>query len=82
MHVISKKKLREFSAKYSDSESALSAWNQVARKAKWQHINDVKSLYPSTDAVGNFLRTGQKANSRRELISMEFEVKEDTSKEV
>ncbi len=73
MHVISKKKLREFSAKYSDSEPALSAWNQVARKAKWQHINDVKSLYPSTDAVGNFTVFNIRGNKYRLIVSIDYE---------
>lgn len=52
MHVISRKALTDFSAKHSDAEIPLDAWYRVAKKARWQEINDVRVNYPHADAVG------------------------------
>ena len=46
MHVISRKKLREFSAEHADAEEPLSAWFKVAELADWAQWADVKGVYP------------------------------------
>ncbi|MSU78028.1 MAG: type II toxin-antitoxin system HigB family toxin [Gemmataceae bacterium] len=55
MHVISRKKLREFweNPKYANSEPALSAWYQVVEDASWDSFADVRRTYNSADQVGS-----------------------------
>ncbi|MBL8189762.1 MAG: type II toxin-antitoxin system HigB family toxin, partial [Acidobacteria bacterium] len=46
MHVISKKKLREFWEKWPDAQLPLDNWYRIANKATWQSIADVKIVFP------------------------------------
>jgi mRNA interferase HigB len=55
MHVISFKRIREFFSNYPDSESALTSWNKIVRKANWQNLAALKSVYPKADLVGRFV---------------------------
>jgi mRNA interferase HigB len=55
MHVISKKKLREFWEKHPKAKSSLEAWHQVAEHAEWQSFPDVRKTFNSADAVGRFV---------------------------
>jgi mRNA interferase HigB len=52
MHVISKKKLREFWEKWPAAKEPLRAWHRVAERAAWQSFADVRKVYPSADQVG------------------------------
>jgi mRNA interferase HigB len=52
LHVISRKRLREFWKKHPDSETPLSAWYKAASRADWKSITDVRKTYPHADAVG------------------------------
>lgn len=52
MHVISLKKLREFSSSRTDAESPLMSWYKTAKKANWQNLAEVKQVYPAADLVG------------------------------
>ncbi|MFY9227127.1 MAG: type II toxin-antitoxin system HigB family toxin [Blastocatellia bacterium] len=52
MHIISRKKLKEFSLIYPDAEAPLEAWYRTAKQASWQSIAEVRISYPQADAVG------------------------------
>jgi mRNA interferase HigB len=54
VHVISRKRLREFADAHSDCEKSLDAWYRVAKKARWLKLLDVQQVYPATEAVGRF----------------------------
>ena len=77
MHVISKKRLREFWKKHPDSETPLAAWYKTASRASWKSINDVRKTYPHADAIdsctvinvgGNDYRLILKINYRRQVV--------------
>jgi len=51
MHVISRKRLREFGQRHPDAAKALEGWYRVFREARWQNIQDVRLVYPHADAV-------------------------------
>jgi len=46
MHVISRKMLRDFAKVHPASESALEAWYQRAKDARWNTFADVRADYP------------------------------------
>ena len=52
MHIISRKKLKEFALKYPDAEAPLEAWYRTAKRASWQSLAEVRSNYPHADPVG------------------------------
>ena len=53
MRVISKKILREFWEKHSDSEQQLKSWFQETSNAEWNSPNDIKIEYPSASILSN-----------------------------
>lgn len=72
MHIISRKALVQFSNCHSDSRVALDDWYKIVSKAKWQHINELKAVYPSADAVGNFTVFNIKGNKYRLIVSISY----------
>lgn len=55
MHIISRKKLREFASKFPDAAEALDRWYNVARRANWRNFADVRATFGSADQVGHFV---------------------------
>jgi mRNA interferase HigB len=55
MHVISYKRIREFFSAHRDAESSLTAWYKTTKKANWQNLAEVKSVYPSADLVQRYV---------------------------
>ena len=47
--------LKEFyqSKGKEDSRSALQRWYDIAEKAEWKNLQDIKVDFPATDYVGN-----------------------------
>ncbi|MBO0699586.1 MAG: type II toxin-antitoxin system HigB family toxin [Zavarzinella sp.] len=54
MHVISKRKLRDFWERHPRAQSALEAWYQVAKHAEWETFADVRQTFNAADQVGRF----------------------------
>ncbi len=52
MHVISKKKLRQFWAVHADAEEPLRSWLQAARRERWTNFAEVKNRFPKAGRVG------------------------------
>lgn len=55
MRVVSHRKLKEhYQTKgCEDSRIALERWYDVAEKAEWRSLSDIKVDFPATDYVGN-----------------------------
>lgn len=55
MHVISKKKLREFWERFPRAKAPLEAWYQVAKHAGWENFAGVRQTFNASDVVGKFV---------------------------
>jgi len=53
MRVVTFKKIKEFSEKYTDSITALKEWYFKTSKAKWKNLKDLKMNFGSADYIGN-----------------------------
>ena len=53
MHMISRKKLRDFCRVHPDAEEALDHWYHAVRKAQWRNFSDLRATYGSADQVGS-----------------------------
>lgn len=73
MHVISRKKLKEFCQVHADSCEALDDWYKTASKAKWGNLIEAQAVYPKAEAVGNFTVFNIKGNSYRLIASINYE---------
>jgi mRNA interferase HigB len=72
MHIISKKKLREFWEKHPKAQSSLEEWYQVARHAEWGSFADVRKTFNTADQVGKFTVFNIGGNKYRLIAVIHF----------
>lgn len=53
MRIVTYRRIKGFSAKHADVETALNLWFHVVTTKKWKNFNDVKQTINSVDYVGN-----------------------------
>jgi mRNA interferase HigB len=73
MHVISKKKLREFWDKHPNARSPLEAWYQLAERAEWKDFAQVREVFGSADMVGRFTVFNIGGNKFRLIAVIHFD---------
>jgi mRNA interferase HigB len=52
MHVITRKRLNEFAARYPETKTAPASWYRLAKKAEFASFAELRGLFPSADQVG------------------------------
>ena len=52
MHVITRKRLREFSARHEDAATPLDTWFQVVRRKRYSKPSEVKADFPTASFLG------------------------------
>ncbi len=55
MRVVSRKAIREATAKHSEWGASLNAWFKIARNAEWEDFSDVRNSWKNSDIVGRFV---------------------------
>lgn len=73
MHVISRKRLRDYCQSHADSCEALDDWYKIASKAAWTNLVEVQAVYLQAEAVGNFTFFNIKGNKYRLIASINYE---------
>lgn len=55
MRIVSHRKIKEFfeTPGREDSRVALERWYEIAEKAEWRGLSDIRQDFPATDYVGN-----------------------------
>lgn len=72
MHIISRKKLREFCSKHADSCDTLNAWYKTASQASWTNLVEVQAVYPQAESVSNFTVFNIKGNRYRLIVDLVY----------
>lgn len=52
MHVISKKKLKDFWERYPESRKSLEVWFEIIRSSRYHTFQELRMTFPKTDKVG------------------------------
>jgi mRNA interferase HigB len=73
MHIITKRRLREFWQQYPDAKAALQGWYQHAAFARWRHFADVRQTFPTADQVSHLTVFNVGGNKYRLVVRIEFE---------
>lgn len=73
MHVISRKKLRDFCRIHGDCDQPLDDWYKIASKSNWGNLIEVQTAFPQAEAVGNFTVFNIKGNKYRLIVSINYE---------
>ena len=77
MRIVSHRKLVEFysSNGHGDAQSALERWYDIADKAQWKSLSDIKVDFPATDYVGNqHYVFNIKGNKYRLIVVVKFTI--------
>jgi mRNA interferase HigB len=72
MHVISRRRLREFWEVHADSEQALTRWYKLASKAEWASFAELKADCPSADQVDHLTVVDIGGNKYRLIVEVFF----------
>ena len=72
MHVISRKALREFSARFPDSEGALSHWYRIMTTTDFDNFAALRIALPTADKVGDLIVFNVGGNKYRLIVSIHF----------
>ncbi len=54
MHVITRKRLREFCDKHAESEDSLSRWYKIVSTGSFESFAELRNAFNSVDKVGKF----------------------------
>lgn len=82
MHVISRKPLDEFIRRQPQAKSSLNTWWEVAEKADWRTIGQVKESWGSADYVQGFTVFNISGNKYRLITRIDYERKRVYIREV
>ncbi|MGD0124943.1 MAG: type II toxin-antitoxin system HigB family toxin [Terriglobia bacterium] len=72
MHVITRRKLLESAEKHRDIGAPLDVWYRVAKRADWKHLTDVRKVFPTADAAGEFTVFNIKGNAYRLITEINY----------
>jgi len=72
MHIISKRRLRDFWGRHPETKVPIMAWYKVASQASWEKLTEVQAIYRDAEAVGNFTVFNIKGDSYRLIVSIDY----------
>ena len=72
MHIITRKRLREFIQKYPDSQTSLDNWHRVVKKANYDSFNELRQHFRSADYVDGFVVFNISGNKYRLITAIHF----------
>lgn len=55
MHIITRKRLLEFSKKHPDSEESLDRWYRIVKQCNYNSFTELRKTFPKADQVGKFI---------------------------
>jgi mRNA interferase HigB len=71
VNVISRRKILEASARHPICTAWLNRWWQVAKRAEWASLSDVRQVFPSVDQIGDRLVFNATAG-RRLIVGVSY----------
>ena len=73
MHIISRKKMREFCKHHADAEEPLNHWYNAARSARWGNFADLRTTFGSADQVEKFVVFNVGGNKYRLIVQIYYD---------
>ena len=75
MRIISRKAIREASAKHTDWSASLNAWYKITKDADRKNFADVRNSWKNSDSVGRFVVFDISHNRCRLIATIKYEWK-------
>lgn len=73
MHVITRRKLLKAAEEHAELGEPLDVWYRMAKKAAWKNLMDVRRVFPTADAVGEFTVFNIKGNAYRLITEINYQ---------
>ncbi len=73
MKLIAISRLRQDANRYPDVKKQVENWYKVVKNAQWNNLEEVKKIYKTAEAVGNFTVFNLKGNHYRLIVGIDYE---------
>ncbi|NEP42391.1 MAG: type II toxin-antitoxin system HigB family toxin [Okeania sp. SIO2H7] len=75
MHIITRKRLKEFWEKHPESQASLQVWYERTKEAMWENFADLRQIFPAADLVENLTVFNLSGNNYRLIALVDFKYK-------
>ncbi|MGH9574700.1 MAG: type II toxin-antitoxin system HigB family toxin [Candidatus Acidiferrales bacterium] len=75
MRIVSRKMIREATARHSEWGASLNAWYKIAKNADWKNFADARNSWRNSDVVGQFVVFDISNNRCRLIATIEYKWK-------
>jgi mRNA interferase HigB len=72
MRIVSRKAIREASARHSEWGASLNAWFKITKNANWTNFADVRNSWKNSDSVGRFVVFDVSHNKCRLIATVKY----------
>lgn len=72
MRIVSRKAIREATARHSEWGASLNAWYKIARNADWKTFADVRNSWKNSDLVGRYVVFDVSHNKCRLIATIQY----------
>lgn len=72
MHIITKRRLREFWENHPSAKKPLQAWYAHVKQAQWRNLAEVKLIFPTGDQVQRLTVFNIGGNNYRLVVRIEY----------
>lgn len=72
MHIISRRKLTDFSANNAAAQKPLEAWFKIVSRASWRNFVELRQTFPSADLVGRLTVFNLAGNKYRLIAKVTY----------
>lgn len=73
MHVITRKRLNEFAARFPESNNALVGWYRLMRRNDFSSIEEIRKVFPTADKVGKLTVFNIGGNKVRLIAAIHYD---------
>lgn len=75
MELIGINDLRKDAAKHGDTKRVIESWIRTVQEADWNHLEQIKKIYPAVDYVNGKTIFNIKGNSYRLITIIDYSLK-------
>ncbi|MCG3142432.1 MAG: mRNA interferase toxin HigB [Anaerolineae bacterium] len=72
MHIITRKRIHEFSSKHPDANNPLTHWYKEVKRRRFANFAQVRQVFPSADLVGSLIVFNIGGNKYRLICAIHF----------
>ncbi len=76
MHIISRKRLLEFSAKHPNSDKPSDRWYRIIKQSNYNSFQELRKTFPKADQIGKFIVFNISGNKFRLIAYIVFSSKQ------